>query len=232
MVGDNMLGAIANSAGVLAGALIGIILKKGIKEKYTETIMDGIAITVLVLGLMSALKMENIILVLASIAIGTLLGEMMDIDSGLEKLGSSLESKFGQKDSTFSKGFVTGSLMYCVGAMAILGALESGLTGNHEILFAKSVLDFIVSIILASTLGIGVAFAAVPVLLYEGGIALLASTVKDLMTPELINEMSAVGGIMIMAIGVNVLGFKKIKLANMLPAVFIPIIYYLVAGLF
>ncbi|WP_128425328.1 DUF554 domain-containing protein [Gudongella oleilytica] len=227
-----MLGAVANSLGILFGALIGLVLKKGIKECYTNTIMDGISIAVIVLGLMSAIEMQNVILVLASLVIGTIIGEWLNIDSGLENLGKNLEKRFGQKDSTFSKGFVTASLMYCIGAMAILGAVESGLTGNHETLFAKAVLDFIVSIILASTMGIGVAFAAIPVLLYEGGITLLAGGVKNFMTPEVINEMSAVGGILIMAIGVNALGLKKIKLANMLPAVFIPIIYYLVAGLF
>lgn len=226
-----MMGAIANSAGILLGALIGIFLKKGIKESYTNTIMDAISLAVIVLGLMSAIEMNNVILVLASLVIGTIIGEKINIDSGLEKLGKNLEIKFGQKDSTFSKGFVTASLMYCIGAMAILGAIESGLTGNHETLYAKSVLDFIVSIILASTMGIGVAFAAVPVLLYEGGIILLAGSIKDLMTPEVITDMSAVGGILIMAIGVNALGLKKIKLANMLPAVFIPIIYYIAAGL-
>lgn len=227
-----MIGAIANSLGILLGATIGILLKKGIKETYTNTIMDGISLAVIVIGLMSAIEMNNVILILASLVIGTIIGEKLDIDKGLENLGKNLENKFGQKDSTFSKGFVTASLMYCIGAMAILGAVESGLTGNHETLFAKAVLDFIVSIILASTMGIGVAFAAIPVLLYEGGIALLAGTVKNLMTPEVITEMSAVGGILIMAIGVNALGLKKIKLANMLPAVFIPIIYYLVAGMF
>lgn len=227
-----MLGAIANSLGILLGALIGLVLKKGIKESYTNTIMDGISLAVIVLGLMSALEMQNVILVLASLVVGTIIGEWLNIDSGLENLGKNLESKFGQKDSTFSKGFITASLMYCIGAMAILGAVESGLTGNHETLFAKSVLDFIVSIILASTMGIGVAFAAIPVLLYEGGIALIAGGVKEFLTPEVITEMSAVGGILIMAIGVNALGLKKIKLANMLPAVFIPVIYYLVVGLF
>lgn len=226
-----MIGAIANSLGILFGALIGIFLKKGIKESYTNTIMDAISLAVIVLGLMSAIEMNNVILVLASLVIGTIIGERINIDSGLENLGKNLEKKFGQKDSTFSKGFVTASLMYCIGAMSILGAIESGLTGNHETLYAKSVLDFIVSIILASTMGIGVAFAAVPVLLYEGGITLLAGSLKSLMTPEVITDMSAVGGILIMAIGVNALGLKKIKLANMLPAVFIPIIYYLAVGL-
>jgi hypothetical protein len=226
-----MIGAIANSVGILLGALIGIFLKKGIKESYTNTIMDAISLAVIVLGLMSAIEMNNVILVLASLVIGTIIGEKINIDSGLERLGKNLETKFGQKDSTFSKGFVTASLMYCIGAMAILGAIESGLTGNHETLYAKSVLDFIVSIILASTMGIGVAFAAVPVLLYEGGITLLAGSIKNLMTPEVITDMSAVGGILIMAIGVNALGLKKIKLANMLPAVFVPIIYYIAAGL-
>ena len=227
-----MLGTIVNAAAVVIGALVGVFLNKGIKEEYTKTIMDGMALTVVIIGIMGAVKMENLILVLASIVLGSIIGEKLDLDKRLEKLGDSLGKRFGKGDSNFAKGFIMASLVYCIGAMAIIGALESGLTGDHSTLFAKSVLDGVSAIIFSSTLGIGVAFSAIPLFLYQGGIALLAGLVKDLFTPSVITEMSAIGGILILAIGINILGIKKIKIANMLPAIFIPILYYFLITLF
>lgn len=226
-----MLGTIVNSVAIIVGALFGVGLRKGIRDEYRQTIMDGIGLAVIIIGIMGGIKSENIILVIGSIVLGSIIGERMGIENKLDNLGNLLENKFGGKDSNFSKGFVTASLVYCVGAMAIVGSLESGIQGNHEILFAKSILDGISSIIFASTLGIGVAFSSLPVLIYQGSITLLANFVKELLTPEVVNEMSAVGGILIMAIGINILGIKKIKVGNMLPAVFIPIIYYILTNL-
>ncbi len=226
------MGTIVNSVAVVAGALLGVFLRKGIKDQYTSTIMDGMALAVVIIGVMGALEMNNLIVVLASIVVGSIIGERLDLDKRLENLGASMEKRFGRGDSDFSKGFIMASLVYCIGAMAILGALESGLTGNHETLYAKSVLDGVSAVIFASTFGIGVAFSAVAVFLYQGAITLLASSVKDLLTPEVINEMSSIGGILIMAIGINILGIKKVKIANMLPAIFIPIVYYSIVALF
>jgi len=226
------MGTIVNSVAVVAGALLGVFLRKGIKDQYTSTIMDGMALAVVIIGVMGALEMNNLIVVLASIVVGSIIGERLDLDKRLENLGASMEKRFGRGDSNFSKGFIMASLVYCIGAMAILGALESGLTGNHETLYAKSVLDGVSAVIFASTFGIGVAFSAVAVFLYQGAITLLASSVKDLLTPEVINEMSSIGGILIMAIGINILGIKKVKIANMLPAIFIPIVYYSIVALF
>ena len=220
-----MLGTIVNSIAIIFGALLGIIIKKGMKEKYKTTVMDGIGLSVVIIGIMGGIESNNIILITASIVVGSIVGEILDIDSKLENLGNNMEKKFGKGDSNFSKGFVTASLVYCIGAMAIVGALESGLTGNHETLFAKSILDGITAIIFSSTFGIGVAFAAIPVFIYQGIITLLANSAKDLLTTTVINEMSAVGGILILAIGINILGIKKIKVANMLPSIIIPLIY-------
>lgn len=220
-----MLGTIVNSIAIIFGALLGIIIKKGMKEKYKTTVMDGIGLSVVIIGIMGGIESNNIILIIASIVVGSIVGEILDIDSKLENLGNNMEKKFGKGDSNFSKGFVTASLVYCIGAMAIVGALESGLTGNHETLFAKSILDGITAIIFSSTFGIGVAFAAIPVFIYQGIITLLANSAKDLLTTTVINEMSAVGGILILAIGINILGIKKIKVANMLPSIIIPLIY-------
>ena len=220
-----MLGTIVNSIAIILGALLGIIIKKGIKEKYKSTIIDGIGLSIMIIGIMGGIKTDNIVLIIASIVVGSIIGEIIDIDYKLEKLGHNMERKFGKGDSNFSKGFVTASLVYCIGAMAIVGALESGLTGNHETLFAKSILDGITAILFASTFGIGVAFSAIPVFIYQGIITLLANSAKDLLTVNVINEMSAVGGILILAIGINLLGIKKIKVANMLPSIIIPLIY-------
>jgi uncharacterized membrane protein YqgA involved in biofilm formation len=220
-----MFGTIVNCIAIIVGAFFGIIIKTGIKEKYKSTIMDGIGLSVAIIGIMGAIEANNIILIIASIVIGSIIGEMIDIDLRLEHLGQNMEKRFGKGDSNFSKGFVTASLVYCIGAMAIVGALKSGLEGNNDTLYAKSILDGITAVIFASTLGIGVAFAAIPVFIYQGTITLLASSVESLLTTNVINEMSAVGGILILAIGINILGIKKIKVANMLPAIFIPLIY-------
>ncbi len=222
-----MLGTIVNSLAIIIGSLIGVMLNKGIKDDYKDTIMDGIALTVMVIGITSGIKSNNIILLISSIVIGSILGEGIGIERKLDRLGDTLQRTVGGKDSNFSKGFVTASLVFCVGAMAIVGSLEAGIQGDYNTLFAKSILDGISSVVFASTLGIGVAFAAIPVFIYQGLMTITSGLIKDLFTPEVINEMSAVGGILIMAIGINVSNIKKVKVGNMLPAIFIPILYYL-----
>ncbi|HSH36165.1 DUF554 domain-containing protein [Schnuerera sp.] len=227
-----MLGTVVNSFAIILGSIFGIMIKQGIKEEYKKTIMDGVGLSVIVIGIMGAIKSENTILVIISIVLGSIIGEVIGIEKKLNSLGNRMEGKFGKEDSNFSKGFVTASLVYCVGAMAIVGALESGLLGDHSTLFAKSILDGISSIVFASTLGIGVAFSAIAVFLYQGLITILATYLKELLTPDIILEMSAVGGILIMAIGINILELKKIRIGNMLPAIFIPLIYSIFASFF
>ena len=222
-----MLGTIVNSIAIIIGSIIGVLINKGIKEGYKNIVMDGVALTVILIGVMGALETENIILMIISIVIGSIIGEALKIEKKLDNLGNRLEKRFGKGHSNFSKGFVTASLVYCVGAMSIVGALQSGLEGDYSTLFAKSVLDGISSVIFASTLGIGVGFSAFAVFTYQGIITLLASSVKTFLTQEVINEMSAVGGLLIAAIGINVLNLKKIKVGNMLPAIFIPLIYFI-----
>lgn len=222
-----MLGTVVNSLAIIIGGILGIFFKNGLKDKYKETIMQGLGLTVVVIGLMGAFKTENVLLVIMSIVFGSAIGECMNIEDNLDKLGEWIESKFGSRDTNFSKGFVTASLIYCVGAMAIVGSLESGLTGNHQTLFAKATLDGITAIIFASTLGIGVIFSSVAVFIYQGFITLTASLVKIFLTNAVINEMSAVGGILIAGIGIKILDLKKIKIGNMLPSIFIPLFYYI-----
>lgn len=227
----SMLGTIVNTLAILVGGSVGLLLKKGIKKSYQETIMQGMGLIVFVIGIQNALDTENMMLVIFSIVIGTLLGSIMGIEDKLEKLGNFLQSKVGSSDSNIATAFVSTSLIFCVGAMAIVGSLESGIHNNHETLFAKSMLDGISSIIFASTLGIGVLFSGVAVFIYQGALTLLAASLAHLFVPELITEMSAIGGVLIIAIAINVLEIKQIKVGNMLPAIFVPIIYFLFMGI-
>ena len=226
-----MLGTIVNSLTIIIGAAIGMLFKKGIKEGYKNTIMDGIGLSVLVIGISNALEFENLVVVIVSIVVGSIIGELIDINKRLNNLGDRLQSKFKNEEGNFSKGFVTASLVYCVGAMAIVGAIQSGLTGNHQTLYAKAVLDGITAIIFASTLGIGVMFSSLAVFLYQGTITIFASSLSSILTEIAINEISSVGGILIIAIGINLLGLKEIKIANMLPAIIIPPVYYFLLSL-
>ncbi|WDV45668.1 DUF554 domain-containing protein [Clostridiaceae bacterium M8S5] len=225
-----MVGTIVNMVAIIIGGSLGVLLKKGIKKRYSETIIYGMALSVIVMGMMSAIKAKSMLVVIISIVLGSIIGEFLNIEQKLDNLGKTLESKFKSDKGNFSKGFVTASLIYCVGAMGIMGALEDGLTGNHQILFTKAILDGISSIIFASTLGIGVAFSAVPVLIYQGSISLVASFLKPYLTDVLITDMSAVGGILIIAIGINVLEIKRIRIGNMLPAIVLPVLYYIFLG--
>ncbi len=227
-----MLGTIVNCLTIIAGSIIGILFKNGISQKYNKTIMQAIGLAVMLIGLKGALGCEDLLIIIISLAVGSLLGEWVGIESHLERLGKFLESRFSNSGSTFSTGFVSASLMYCVGSMAIVGSLESGLTGNHDTLFAKATLDGIVAIILTSSFGIGVLFSAVPVFLYQGAITLMAGVVKPLLVPAVISQMSATGGLLILALGMNMIREKKIRVGNMLPAIFLPFFYYLLMRLF
>ncbi|AFS77373.1 protein of unknown function DUF554 [Gottschalkia acidurici 9a] len=225
-----MLGVIVNVLAIIVGGTLGLIFKRFIKESYKETIMNGLGLSVIIMGIMSAIKSKEFLLVIVSIVLGSLIGEILDIEGKLNKLGEFMGSKFSKdssNDSSFSKAFVTTSLIFCVGAMGILGSLESGLSGNHQTLYAKSILDGVSSTIFSSTLGIGVLFSTIPVLIYQGSIVLAASLIKGFLTDPMITEISAVGGILIIAIGLNVLNIKNIKIGNMLPSILIPVIYFM-----
>ncbi|WP_444659733.1 DUF554 domain-containing protein [Caproiciproducens sp. R2] len=223
-----MLGTIVNALSIALGTALGLILKSGIRDHYRETIMDGVALSVLLIGMMSAIKTNDLVLLIFSLVIGSIIGEALKIEDRLAGLGQLIESRTSSTDGSVAKAFVTASLVFCVGSMAIVGSIESGLTGNHQTLFAKSVLDGIVSIFLSSTMGFGVIFSAAAVFLYQGMITLLASSLKSLLTNEMIREISAIGGVLIMAIGLNMLKIKKIKVGNMLPAILLPFLYYFI----
>jgi len=220
-----MLGTIVNTVAIISGSLLGMLFKGGIPEKYSKIMMHAIGLAVILIGLKTAFKTDDILIVIISLAVGSAAGELLRIEDRLERVGKQLGSLVSRNDEGVAKGFVMASLIYCVGAMAIVGSLESGLSGNHQTLYAKSLLDGIGSILFASTLGIGVLFSAVPVFLYQGTITLLASGLKPFLVPDVVAQMSAVGGLLIFAIGINLLEIKKLKIGNMLPAIFIPLIY-------
>jgi len=221
-----MLGTIVNSLSILVGGLTGSLFKNKISSTYNETIMKALGLSVILIGLKSALQVNNILLLIISLTLGTLIGEILKIEKGIENIGVLLESKFSSQKG-LANGFVTASLVYCVGAMAIMGSLESGLTNNHSILYAKSLLDGISAIIFSSSLGIGVCFSAISVFIYQGIITLTASLMKQFLIASVVNEMSAIGGLLIVAIGANMLDIKRIKVGNMLPAIFMPLLYYI-----
>lgn len=218
-----MLGTIINFLAIVGGSIIGLFLKGGIPERISSTVMNGISLCILFIGISGAFKVDNMLIVIISISIGAVIGEFFNLDEKLKKLGDWLERKFKNNKNKISEGFVSASLIYCVGAMAIVGSLESGLRGNHEILFSKSILDGISAIIFSSTLGIGVMFSAVSVLVYQGVITLCASFISPVLSEAVIANMTACGSLIIIGLGLNVLGVTKIKVANLLPAVFLPI---------
>lgn len=226
-----LLGTIVNFSAIIVGSLIGLLVKGGVPEKISNTIMQGLALCVIYIGVSGAIKGSNVMLIIISSVIGGLIGELVDIDNLLKKLGDKIENTFKGRGIKISEGFVTASLLFCVGSMAIVGSLESGLQGNNKILFAKSILDGIASIIFSSTLGIGVMLSSVSVLLYQGIITIAASGLKALLIQSVITDMTAIGSLLIMGIGFNMLGMSKIKVANLLPAVFIPIFYQIILNL-
>lgn len=222
-----MLGTIVNTLAVIAGGIIGLLFKNIIPEKISEALLktSGLAVIAIGISLMSA--GDNFTLLILSLIIGTVIGEVIDIEGKLDKFGSFIERKMKNKQSNIALGFVTCTLVYCVGSMAIVGSIQSGLTGNHEILFSKAVIDGITAISFAATMGAGVILSGVSVFIYQGIITLLAGVMQSLLSTVVVNEMTAIGGIIIMGIGLNFLEIKRIKVGNLLPSIFFPIIYYM-----
>lgn len=221
-------GTIINAIAIICGSLLGSVFNR-ISEGIKTTVMQGIGLAVSILGISMALKTENILILIFSLVLGGVLGEILRVNDKLEKFGQWIETKVGKRvKGNISTGFVTATLVYCVGAMAILGAMDSGLRLNHDILYTKSMLDGFSAIIFSSTLGIGVIFSAIPVFIYQGMIALgstfITLFVSQEMLEAIIKEITAVGGILIIGIGINILEIKKINVANLLPAILITVI--------
>jgi hypothetical protein len=220
-------GAIVNAVAILIGGGLGLLLKGRLNEKFSQSILRAIGLCVCIIGITGALD-GDIMLMVVSLALGVFVGEFLRIDDKLNVFGLFVQKKLGKggDDSSFAQGFVTATLLFCVGAMAIVGSIDSGLRDDQSIVFTKSLLDGVASVALASTFGVGVLFSAFMVLLYQGIIELFAGGLKDLLTIELITQVSAVGGVMILGIGANMALGAKIKIANLLPGFVFAVGYY------
>ena len=230
-----MLGPIVNASAIVVCSLLGCFFIKKIPERMEEIIKKAIGLFVIYAGIKGALDNQRILLMLMSLVGGAVIGEFIDIDSLMNRLGLWAEKRLGMSGEgkrSFSKAFISTTLLYCTGSIIIVGSLQSGLTGNHDLLFMKSVLDGVSSLVFAASMGIGVAFSAIPLFICETGIVLLSNFVKDYLSPDIVREMSAVGSILVAAIGFNFLGMIEIKVANFIPAIFIPLVYMLVERLF
>ena len=224
-----MLATVINVVLVLIGSAVGLLFKNLISEKLTSIITHALGLCVLAIGISNVIGTKDMLCVIVCMVIGTVIGHVINIEGRLEKGGDLLRAKVtkGESNSRFTEGFVNASLLFCVGAMAITGSIEAGLNHNYDIIISKGVIDGVTSISFAATMGIGVAFSVIPVLVYQGLITLLAAWVGPLLPAAVITEMTAVGGALIVAIAINMLdlGKVKIKVGNMLPAMFLPIAY-------
>ncbi|MBS5800399.1 MAG: DUF554 domain-containing protein [Zhenhengia sp.] len=219
-----LLGTLVNVALVLIGGFVGLFLKKGISKRFSDLIMNAIALVTMVIGITFATASENMLVVIISLVVGALMGEGINIDKKLNQLGGLIKSKVKSESGNVGEGFVTATLLFCVGSMAIMGSLDSGLRGDHTVLYTKSIMDGISALIFASSMGIGVLLSAVPILLYQGSITLLSSFIQPYLTQSMMTEMNAVGGILLIGLGISILGIKEIKVSNLLPALVIPVI--------
>ena len=230
-----MTGTLVNCAAVIAGGSIGLIFKKGIKDSYTESVNKSLGLAILIIGLNGVISnmfsvadgkisSSGELLLVVYLVIGTLFGEMLKLEQRFNGFCTGIESKF--KAGGFASGFVNGTVLFCVGAMAIIGSINDGLQGDSSVLFVKSALDFTTAIIFGATLGFGVIFTFIPLLIYQGGITLLAGSLSGILQGDVLTQLCAVGYSIIMAIGINFIFDKKFKTLNMLPSIFLPVVYH------
>lgn len=234
-----MLGTVVNAGAIILGGSIGLVLKKGLPKRFGNQVMNGLALCVLYIGISGTLQdigisgtlqAKNVLMLILSMVIGTLIGELLDLDERVTQLGNWLENKFKSKDEyvSISEGFVSASLLFCVGAMAIVGALQDGLKGDTSMLYTKAMLDGISALIFSTSLGVGVILSSVLVLIYQGGITFLASLMAPFLTDMVIAEMTGVGSLLIIGLALNMLRMTNLKLMNFVPAIFIPILLSLI----
>jgi len=224
-----MIASVLNAVLVAAGSTVGLLFRKKIKESYSRAIMTGLALCVLLIGVRSALETENVLCVILCLVFGILIGEALRIEDRLDALGEKLKTRFSRGGGgRFTEGFMTATLLFCVGSMAIMGSLEAGIRGDYSIILSKSVIDCITAVTLSAAMGAGVFFSSLCILLYQGLITLLAIWVGPFLPGPVVTEMSAVGGLLIVGLGLNMLGIlgeRRVRAGNMLPAIFLPILY-------
>jgi len=220
-----MIGTIVNATAVIAGSLVGIVLKSRLPERFIQIFFQVIGLFTLYLGFSMAIKSSHVLAMILSLITGALIGECLHLDRGMERIAEKLKKRFKSTHERFTEGLLTAFLLYCMGSLTILGAIQEGMTGDAHLLYIKSLMDGVSSIALASGLGIGVLFSAIPLLAFQGGITLLAMWLGNFFPPVMITELSATGGILLLGLGINILGIKQIKVINMLPALIMIILF-------
>ena len=229
-----MLAVFVNALAVILGSALGLLFRKWLKKEYTKTIIACMGICTIVIGITSAIQTSGIIIVVVCLVVGTVLGELLKIETRLDNMGDRLKKKVSKNgDSRFTEGFVSASLLFCIGSMSIMGSFEAGLQGKYDIIFTKALMDGIIAITFAATMGIGVAFSALTII-YQGALTLLAGVIAPILSDPVVTEMGAVGGMMLIATGMNIIGLTKerIRVGNMLPALIFPAVWFAIAGLF
>lgn len=238
----SLWGAIVNALTVIAGSSVGLLIhsfahnrkkviegdcaeKKSIGTTLADAMMIGVGLCTMLIGIQGAIKGQNVLIIILSMALGALIGTLLDLDGKITRLGDFVERKTKNRFGNVSQGFVSASLLFCVGAMAVTGPLESGLTGNHSTQYAKSVLDGIMAVVFTTSMGFGVMLSSIFVLVYQGTITLLAQWIQPLLSDAVITEMTSVGSLLIIGIALNLLGVTKIKLMNYIPAIFFPMLF-------
>lgn len=222
-------GAVVNFFVVILGGLLGLLFKKGIPERVKNTLMHGMALCVMYIGITGLFEESaNIIVIILSFALGSIIGELVDFDRLVNNIGTSIERKLSRGETKIAEGFVTATLLFCVGAMTVVGSIDSGINGDNATLYSKAVIDGIAGMTLTTSLGIGVMLACIPVLIIEGGLTLLAVFVAPVLTTEIVAQMSVIGSALIIALSLNMLGLTKIKVMNYLPSIFLPLLLCLI----
>lgn len=225
-----MLGVFINVITVLIGATVGLLFKKGIPERVSSAAMTGLGACTLYIGISGSFAGENVLILIASVVLGAISGTLLNIDGAINTLAGKVEARFRKKNAQISlaEGLISATLLFCVGSMTVTGSIQAGLTGDHSVLITKAMLDLVSSMMLASSLGVGVLLSAVSVLVIQGGLVLLAGLIAPFMSPGAINEMTCAGSLLIIMIGTNLMGITKIKVADFLPAiVFAPVLHNL-----
>ena len=221
-----MLGVSVNAAAILLGSAIGILFNKNIPKKIADAVMTSLGLCIVYIGISGALKSENVLVMIISLCVGTVIGELADIHKRVEWIAQKLQERFAKNNekASIAEGFITASLVFCFGAMSVVGSLQAGIEGNNEMLFTKATLDFVSSTIFGASLGFGVALSAAAVFIFQGTIVLTAQFIAPFLSDYTIAEMNGVGSILILAVGLNVIGITEIKVANFMPAIIIPVI--------
>ena len=220
-----MIGTLLNIAAIIVGGSIGLFIKSKLPDRIIKIVFQALGLFTVFIGISMALKTEQFLIMILSLVVGSIIGELIDIERYLNRISENIKSRFKLKNEKFTEGLMTAFLLYCVGSMTILGAIEEGLGNEPNLLLAKSIMDGFSSIALASVLGVGVIFSIIPLLIYQGGLTLLATFAGDYFSVIIINELTAVGGILLIGLGISILEIKKIKVVNMLPSLIIVVIF-------